>query len=315
MVGVSLAAFTLSASIFAMFLYLTLYLQEVLGYGPFAAGRSVPPPHHAGLPGGPGGRQADRPGPGPLPARAGSAARGPGLRPDDRVQADSAWTVLLPGFIVAGIGVGITNPGPGLGHRCRWCRPSGAAWPPGRPAPSARSASPPASPDWGPCSSARSGTNTTSALDHVRRPAGRPGPRGLPSERRHLRERRPGGGRVPSHRRRQGRADQRLPDRVHLDLQPPDGHRLGHRPRRRRRLPGPGPPAGLRAQHSPGEAGGQVPEATAEVDGHRAGSSPAPTPARPLEEPASAPAVGGRAPARGARTQPGARVRLRADAG
>ena len=38
MVGVSLAAFTLSASIFAMFLYLTLYLQEVLGYGPFGAG-------------------------------------------------------------------------------------------------------------------------------------------------------------------------------------------------------------------------------------------------------------------------------------
>ena len=36
--GVSLAAFTLSASIFALFLYLTLYLQEVLGYGPFATG-------------------------------------------------------------------------------------------------------------------------------------------------------------------------------------------------------------------------------------------------------------------------------------
>ena len=34
----SLAAFAVSASIFAMFLYLTLYLQEVLGYGPFAAG-------------------------------------------------------------------------------------------------------------------------------------------------------------------------------------------------------------------------------------------------------------------------------------
>ena len=38
MAGVCLAAFTFSASIFAMFLYLTLYLQEVLGYGPFAAG-------------------------------------------------------------------------------------------------------------------------------------------------------------------------------------------------------------------------------------------------------------------------------------
>ena len=38
MIGVSVAAFTLSASIFAMFLYLTLYIQDDLGYGPFAAG-------------------------------------------------------------------------------------------------------------------------------------------------------------------------------------------------------------------------------------------------------------------------------------
>ena len=38
MVGVSLAAFTLSASIFALFLYLTLYIQDDLGYGPLQAG-------------------------------------------------------------------------------------------------------------------------------------------------------------------------------------------------------------------------------------------------------------------------------------
>ncbi len=38
MVGVSLAAFTIAASIFALFLYLTLYIQDDLGYGPFAAG-------------------------------------------------------------------------------------------------------------------------------------------------------------------------------------------------------------------------------------------------------------------------------------
>ena len=38
MVGVSLGSFTLSASIFAMFLYLTIYLQEVLGDRPFQAG-------------------------------------------------------------------------------------------------------------------------------------------------------------------------------------------------------------------------------------------------------------------------------------
>ena len=38
MVGVSLAAFTIAASIFALFLYLTLYIQDDLGYAPFAAG-------------------------------------------------------------------------------------------------------------------------------------------------------------------------------------------------------------------------------------------------------------------------------------
>ncbi len=38
MCGVSLTAFTLSASIFALFLYLTLYIQDDLGYGPLAAG-------------------------------------------------------------------------------------------------------------------------------------------------------------------------------------------------------------------------------------------------------------------------------------
>jgi len=38
MVGVSLGSFTLSASIFAMFLYLTLYMQEILGYSALQAG-------------------------------------------------------------------------------------------------------------------------------------------------------------------------------------------------------------------------------------------------------------------------------------
>ena len=37
-VGVSVVAFTISASIFAMFLYLTLYIQDDLGFGPLAAG-------------------------------------------------------------------------------------------------------------------------------------------------------------------------------------------------------------------------------------------------------------------------------------
>ena len=36
--GANIVAFALSGSIFAMFLYLTLYIQDVLGFGPLQAG-------------------------------------------------------------------------------------------------------------------------------------------------------------------------------------------------------------------------------------------------------------------------------------
>ena len=36
--GAQIAAFAISSTIFAVFLYLTLYLQNVLGYSPLAAG-------------------------------------------------------------------------------------------------------------------------------------------------------------------------------------------------------------------------------------------------------------------------------------
>jgi AcrR family transcriptional regulator len=62
-------ALTLSASIFALFLYLTLYIQDDLGYGPLAAGVRFLPSHHAGLHRGSGRRQAHRAHPDPVPAR------------------------------------------------------------------------------------------------------------------------------------------------------------------------------------------------------------------------------------------------------
>ena len=40
--GASIAAFTLSSSMFAMFLYLTLYLQTILGLSPAADGSAIP---------------------------------------------------------------------------------------------------------------------------------------------------------------------------------------------------------------------------------------------------------------------------------
>ena len=36
--GASIVAFAISASMFSMFLYLTLYIQDVLGYSPLQAG-------------------------------------------------------------------------------------------------------------------------------------------------------------------------------------------------------------------------------------------------------------------------------------
>ena len=108
--GVQLAAAAVSASLFALFLYLTLYLQNYLGYSPLQAGLRYLPitlvpflvaPLAVALMG-------------RVPARAlmaiGLAGVGAGLLLMSGVSADSSWTALLPGFIVAGIGVGLLNP-------------------------------------------------------------------------------------------------------------------------------------------------------------------------------------------------------------
>ena len=110
MVGVSLGSFTLSASIFAMFLYLTLYLQEVLGYSPLQAGlRFLPLTMLAFI---------VAPVAGKLTVRVQSrfmmglglflVAVGCFLM--SHIGATSSWLVLLPGFLVCGVGIGITNP-------------------------------------------------------------------------------------------------------------------------------------------------------------------------------------------------------------
>ena len=108
--GVQLAAVAVSASLFALFLYLTLYLQNYLGYSPLQAGLRYLPitlapfvvaPLAVAL--------MAR-----LPARVvmalGLAGVGAGLLLMAGLSADSSWTALLPGFIVAGIGVGLLNP-------------------------------------------------------------------------------------------------------------------------------------------------------------------------------------------------------------
>ncbi len=108
--GVQFAAAAVSASLFALFLYLTLYLQNYLGYSPLQAGLRYLPitlvpflvaPLAVALMG-------------RIPARAlmaiGLAGVGAGLALMTGLSSQSSWTTLLPGFIVAGIGVGLLNP-------------------------------------------------------------------------------------------------------------------------------------------------------------------------------------------------------------
>ncbi|MGI8430540.1 MAG: MFS transporter [Solirubrobacteraceae bacterium] len=108
--GASIVAFALSASIFAMFLYMTIYLQDILGYAPLATGlRFLPISLLSFVVSAAAGKLTAR-----LPARGflggGLLAVGAGLLLMHGLDARSGWTALLPGFIVAGIGIGLVNP-------------------------------------------------------------------------------------------------------------------------------------------------------------------------------------------------------------
>jgi EmrB/QacA subfamily drug resistance transporter len=109
-VGVSVVAFAIAASIFAMFLYLTLYIQDDLGYKPLAAGIKFLPLTLLAF------------GMAPISGRllvrvqsryllgVGMLVIAGGLLLMSDTSPTSAWTVLLPGFIVCGIGIGTVNP-------------------------------------------------------------------------------------------------------------------------------------------------------------------------------------------------------------
>ncbi len=108
--GVSLLTVALSASMFAMFLYLTLYIQNVLGYGPLQAGlRFLPVSLLAFFVAPLAGRLTVR-----VQVRwllfAGVALVAGGLALMSGVTATSGWTALLPGFMLAGVGIGVANP-------------------------------------------------------------------------------------------------------------------------------------------------------------------------------------------------------------
>jgi predicted MFS family arabinose efflux permease len=108
-VGASLTAFVLSASIFAMFLYLTLYMQDVLRLSPLQTGVRFLPLSLVSFVAAPvAGRLSAR-----LPIRlllgGGLALVAVALWLMSGISPGSDWTTLLPGFLVGGVGIGLVN--------------------------------------------------------------------------------------------------------------------------------------------------------------------------------------------------------------
>src|SRR5580704_9981579 len=108
--GASIVAFAISASYFAMFLYLTLYIQDVLGFSPLQAGLRFLPVTLLSFAVAPiAGKLTVR-----VPVRlllgGGLLLVSGGLLAMTAVDATSGWTALIPGFVLAGAGIGMINP-------------------------------------------------------------------------------------------------------------------------------------------------------------------------------------------------------------
>ena len=108
--GAQIVAFTLHASMFAMFLYIVLYMQNVLGYSPLETGvRFLPISILSFLAAPVAGKLSER-----FPVRwflgAGLVLVGIGLLLMSGIEPSDDWTTLLAGFLVAGVGIGFINP-------------------------------------------------------------------------------------------------------------------------------------------------------------------------------------------------------------
>jgi EmrB/QacA subfamily drug resistance transporter len=108
-VGAQTTAFAISSSMFAMFLYLTLYLQNILGLSALKTGLVFLPLSAVSFVAAPiSGRLSAH-----VPVRAllgtGLALNAIAMWLMSRVNAGSHWTALLPGFLVGGVGIGTVN--------------------------------------------------------------------------------------------------------------------------------------------------------------------------------------------------------------
>jgi EmrB/QacA subfamily drug resistance transporter len=110
LVGAAFAAIAISASLFSMLLYITLYLQQILGYSAMETGVRFLSITGLVLLGAPiSGRLSEK-----VPLRlllgAGLGLVAVGLALMTGLSPADDWTALLAGFLVAGFGAGLTNP-------------------------------------------------------------------------------------------------------------------------------------------------------------------------------------------------------------
>jgi predicted MFS family arabinose efflux permease len=108
--GASVVVLVMAASTFGPFLYLTLFLLDGAGTSPTAVGLQLLPLSGAALVVSVlGGRYA-----GVLPVRvalpAGQLLCATGLLAIRGLEASSSWTVMLPGLLLLGVGIGLANP-------------------------------------------------------------------------------------------------------------------------------------------------------------------------------------------------------------
>ncbi len=107
--GAQVTAFAISSSLFAMFLYLTLYMQNVLGLSPLQTGVRFLPLSVISFIAAPiAGRLSTR-----VPIRwllgSGLALVALSMWLMSGITTSSDWTTLLPGFVIGGIGIGMVN--------------------------------------------------------------------------------------------------------------------------------------------------------------------------------------------------------------
>ena len=109
-VGAQTTAFLLSASYFGLFLYLTLYLQNILGYSPLGAGLRLLPISVAAFVVAPASGRLSASVPVRLLMAGGLGMISIGVLLLTGISVSSGWTALIAGFVISGIGLGLTNP-------------------------------------------------------------------------------------------------------------------------------------------------------------------------------------------------------------